>query len=43
LNGIDILYIEKDMIEHLNADTIINDFVSKNVCRNYFVWIFEIK
>jgi hypothetical protein len=28
------------MIEHIDVDTIINDFASKNACRIYFLWVF---
>jgi hypothetical protein len=37
LNGLSILYIKKDMIDHIDINTIISDFASKNVCGNYFV------
>jgi hypothetical protein len=37
LNGLPILCIEKDMIEHIDVDTIINDFASKKACRIYFL------
>jgi hypothetical protein len=39
LNVLGILYIEKDMIEHIDVDTINNNFASRNACTNYFVWI----
>lgn len=32
--------VEMDMIEHNVVDTIISDFVSKNVCTNYSVGAF---
>jgi hypothetical protein len=37
LNDLAILCIEKDMIEHIDIETIISDFASKNTLRNCFV------
>lgn len=37
LNGLTTLCIEKDMLDHINVDTIINDFASRNVRRNCFL------
>jgi hypothetical protein len=37
LNDLAVLFIEKNIIEHIDLDTIINDFAFKNACRNYFV------
>jgi len=34
LTGLTILCIEKDMIEHIDVDMIINDFTFKNASRN---------
>lgn len=36
LNGLAILSIEKDMLENVDIDTIVNDFASKNARRNRF-------
>ncbi|XP_057805079.1 uncharacterized protein LOC131020345 [Salvia miltiorrhiza] len=37
LNGLAILAIEKDMLEHINIDVIINDFASAKARRNRFL------
>lgn len=37
LNGLAILSIEIDMIEHVDVDTILSDFVSRNACMNCFI------
>jgi hypothetical protein len=37
LNDLAILYTEKDIIEHIEIATIINNFATKNICRIYFV------
>ena len=36
LNGLAILCIEKDFLEYIDYDTIINDFASKNARRSHF-------
>jgi len=36
-NGLAILCIKKDVIEHINVDTIISDFASRNARKNCFV------
>jgi hypothetical protein len=41
LNDLVILYVEKDMIENIDINTIINNFPSKFFCRDYFVYVFE--
>ena len=35
LNGLAILYIEKKLQDEIDIDTIITDFTSKNVRRNF--------
>jgi hypothetical protein len=40
LNGQTILYVENDMMEHIEVDTIISDFSSKNARRNCLVYLF---
>jgi len=37
LNDLVILLTEKNMIDHIDAHTIINDFASKNACMGCFV------
>jgi len=37
LNGLAILCIVKDVIEHIDVDPIISDFAYINAHRNYFV------
>lgn len=37
LNGLVILCIEKDMLEHVDIDTIISDFASRNASINFFI------
>jgi hypothetical protein len=37
LNGLATLSIEKDMLENINFDVIINDFASQNVRKNRFL------
>jgi len=37
LNGLNILCIKKNMIEQIDGETIINDFVSKNARRKCVV------
>jgi len=37
LNGLAILCIEKDVIEHIDVDTIVSDFAYRNANRNCFV------
>jgi hypothetical protein len=37
LNGLATLSIEKDMLENINVDVIINDFASQNVRKNRFL------
>jgi len=37
LNSLVILCIEKDMIKHINVNTIICNFAYKKARRNYFV------
>ena len=37
LNGLATLCIGKDMLDHIDEDTIINDFASRNVRRNCFL------
>ncbi|XP_057809843.1 uncharacterized protein LOC131024354 [Salvia miltiorrhiza] len=37
LNGLTILAIEKDMLEHINIDVIINDFASAKARRKHFL------
>jgi len=41
LNGLTILCIGKNVIENIDVDTIISDFVSRNARRNCFVLTFE--
>jgi hypothetical protein len=41
LNGLTILSIEKDMLENIDVDVIINDFLSQNARRNRFLLIFD--
>lgn len=36
LNGLAICCIEKDVLDNIDLDTIINDFVSKNAQRSRF-------
>jgi len=40
LIGLTILCIEKDMIEHTDVDTIINNFIFKFFSRNCIEWAF---
>jgi hypothetical protein len=35
LNGLTILYIKKILLDKIDIDTIINDFASRNVRRNF--------
>ena len=37
LNGLAILCIEKNMLENIDVDNIINDFASRNARRQYFL------
>jgi len=37
LNRLSTLCIEKEMIEHIDVDKIIDKFVPTNLSRNYFV------
>ncbi|XP_065854695.1 uncharacterized protein [Euphorbia lathyris] len=37
LNGLAILCIERNMLEHIDIDTVISDFASRNARRQYFV------
>ena len=37
LNDLAILYIEKNMLENIDVDTIINDFASRNARRQCFL------
>ena len=37
LNDLAILYIEKNMLENIDVDTIINDFASINARRQCFL------
>jgi hypothetical protein len=37
LNGLATLSIEKDMLENVDVDAIINDFASQNARRNHFL------
>ena len=37
LNDLTILCIEKNMLENIDVDTIINDFTSRNVRRQCFL------
>jgi len=37
LSDLEILSIKKDMLENIDVDVIINDFVSWNALRNYFL------
>ena len=37
LKGLAILSIEKNMLEHIDVDTIISDFASRNARRKCFV------
>ena len=36
LNGLATICIEKDLLDQINIDTVINDFASKNVRRKCF-------
>ena len=36
LNGLAILSIEKDMLENIDVNAIINNFASRNARRNHF-------
>ena len=38
LNGLAILCIEKNILENIDVDTIINDFASRNARRQYFFY-----
>lgn len=42
LNGLAILCIRKNTLKNIDIDidTIINDFLFRNVKRNYFLWSF---
>ena len=39
LNGLTILCIEKNMLEHIDVDTIINVFAFNNTSRIYFICV----
>jgi hypothetical protein len=38
LNGLAMCCIEKNVLDNIDLDTIINDFASRNVRRSIFLW-----